>query len=159
MKQSLRRSFLHVANARKTYLHTASARIVRDHGTIVVEKLQIKNMVRNGSLAGSIHDAAWASFKSMLVYKAEKAGGRVIVVDPKFTSQDCSGCGTRVVKDLSVREHSCPSCGLVLDRDINAARNILHKAKWGLEVGNVAHRGERRPRNIESGSATLKFIF
>lgn len=136
-----------IVNTRTTYLHQVSAQIAGRHGLIAVEKLNIKGLAQT-HLARSVHDAAWAQFKSMLAYKAERAGGQLIEVDPRFTSQDCSGCGERVPKALSVREHSCPSCGLVLDRDVNAARNILHKAKLGLEAGNVAQWSERRLRNI-----------
>jgi putative transposase len=87
--------------------------------------LQVANMVRNRHLAKSIHDAGWAQFRSILEYKAACAGKRVIAVPARYTSQDCSGCGERVPKSLSVRTHICPTCGLALDRDENAARNIL----------------------------------
>jgi transposase len=72
----------------------------------------------------SISDAGWAQFRAILEGKAVYAGRRVVAVPPAYTSQDCSGCGERVEKSLSVRTHICPSCGLVLDRDENAARNI-----------------------------------
>ncbi len=81
-------------------------------------------MVRNRHLAKSISDAGWAQFRTILEAKAAYAGRRVVAVPPAYTSQDCSGCGARVPKSLSVRTHICPSCGLVLDRDENAARNI-----------------------------------
>ena len=81
-------------------------------------------MVRNRRLAKSISDAGWAQFRTILECKAAYAGKRVFAVPPRYTSQDCSGCGTRVPKSLSVRTHVCPSCGLALDRDENAARNI-----------------------------------
>ena len=68
---------------------------------------------------------AWGRFQTQLRYKAESAGGRVIEVPPHMTSQVCSGCGTVVRKSLCERQHECPSCGLVVDRDVNAARNIL----------------------------------
>jgi predicted RNA-binding Zn-ribbon protein involved in translation (DUF1610 family) len=70
-------------------------------------------------------DVAWAQFRTLLDAKAACAGRSVMAVPPQYTSQDCSGCGTRVQKSLSMRTHVCPSCGLVLDRDANAARNIL----------------------------------
>jgi putative transposase len=78
-------------------------------------------------LAQSIADAGWGTFFTILKYKAENAGRIVIAVDPKNTSQICSDCGCIVKKDLSIRIHNCPACGLVIDRDINAARNILKK--------------------------------
>lgn len=154
VKAQLERLHQHIANTRATYLHQVSAQIAARHGLIAVEKLNIRGLAQT-NLARGIHDAAWAQLKSMLAYKAERAGGLLIEVDPRFTSQDCSGCGERVPKALSVREHSCPSCGLVLDRDVNAARNILHKAKLGLEAGNVAQWSERRHRNIGITTETI----
>ena len=81
-------------------------------------------MVRNHPLATSLSDAGWARFRIILAAKAACAGRRVLAVHPAYTSQECSGCGVLVQKSLSVRTHVCPSCGLVLDRDENAARNI-----------------------------------
>ena len=81
--------------------------------------------VRNPHLAKSISDASWGAFRAILEAKAACAGRQVIAVPAQYTSQDCSGCGERVPKSLSVRTHVCPSCGLVLDRDENAALNIL----------------------------------
>src|SRR5258708_31444188 len=82
-------------------------------------------MQRTRALDKSISDAGWYQFRSILEGKAVYAGRRVVAVPAQYTSQDCSGCGTRVQKSLSVRTHMCPFCGLVLDRDANAARNIL----------------------------------
>lgn len=147
VKADLGKLHQRIVNTRTTYLHQVSARLTREYGLIAVEKLNVAGMVK-GNLARSIHDVAWSQFKFMLGYKAEKVGGRLIEVNPKFTSQDCSGCGDRVAKTLSVREHACKVCGLVLDRDVNAAKNILHKAKSGLEAGNVAQWSKRRPGNI-----------
>lgn len=147
VKAELSKLHQRIVNTRTTYLHQVSARLVREYGVIAVEKLNVAGMVK-GNLARSIHDVAWSQFKFMLGYKAAKAGGRMIEVNPKYTSQDCSGCGDMVEKPLSMREHNCKACGLVLDRDVNAAKNILHKAKSGLEAGNVAQWSERRPRNI-----------
>ena len=79
---------------------------------------------RKAGLNKSIHDAGWGQFLSILACKAACAGKRVEAVNPAYTSQDCSGCGERVQKSLCVRTHVCASCGLVLDRDENAARNI-----------------------------------
>jgi putative transposase len=76
----------------------------------------------------SILDAAWSVFRFCLAYKAESASRKYTEVNPAYTSQDCSRCGQRVPKPLSERVHVCPCCGLVLDRDVNAARNILQIA-------------------------------
>lgn len=103
-------------------------------------------------LAGPVHDASWARLRQLLAYKAERAGAQLIEVDPRNTSQECSGCGVIVKKDLSVRVHDC---GTVLDRDHNAALNILRKAVVGLEALNVGHQSERAPWNIGSNAETL----
>jgi len=105
------------------------------YGTIFFEKLNIKGMVKNHSLALSISDAAWNQLIQFTQYKAEDAGVVCRQVDPRGTSQECSGCGAIVVKDLSQRVHSC-LCGLTLDRDVNAARNILSRglARVGLNA-------------------------
>jgi putative transposase len=99
--------------------------LVRSYDVIVFEDLRIKNMVKNHYLAKSISDASWAKFIKYVSYKAESAGKKVIFVNPRNTSQICSGCGAIVKKSLSVRVHKCPSCGLEIDRDVNAAINIL----------------------------------
>jgi len=111
-------------------LHQASARIVFDYDVIAVEALNVKGLAQT-RLAGAVHDAAWTNFTKMLRYKAERAGARLIEVDPRNTSQRCSGCGVIVPKDLSMRTHECPDCGLILDRDVNAARNVLQRAVAG----------------------------
>jgi putative transposase len=94
-------------------------------GTIVFEDLNVKNMQKNHYLAKSIADVAWNMFITITESKAEDAGSRVILVNPRNTSQMCSRCGMIVAKTLSDRVHSCPHCGLVMDRDQNAAINIM----------------------------------
>jgi len=93
-------------------------------------------MVRNRKLSKSISDAGWGMFRNMLAYKCEKYGGALIKVEPHYTSQDCSCCGNRVKKSLSIRTHICTKCGTVLDRDHNASLNILHKALEKILVTN-----------------------
>ena len=102
------------------------------YGVIAVEKLNARGMVKNHCLAESISDASWSQFRSVLTSKAENAGRKVFAVNPANTSQDCSGCGYRpdglegrTKKKLSDRWHLCPMCGLSVDRDTNAAVNIL----------------------------------
>ena len=124
-------------NTRQTWLHQHSARIARDYDLIAAEDLKVANMLKNKHLARSISDAAWSTFTQMLAYKAERAGGTFVKVDPKMTSQACSGCGAIVRKGLADRVHSCPDCGLVLDRDHNASMNILRRAGNGPGAGNV----------------------
>lgn len=130
----LRRVHQRIADSRSDFTHKLSKLYAGSYDAICVEKLTIKNMVR-GRLAKSILDAAWGQFLQRLNYKAEGAGVHFVEVDPRGTSQECSQCHETVKKDLSVRVHDCPHCGLVLDRDLNAARNILAR---GLETLSVA---------------------
>ena len=88
-------------------------------------------MVKNHHLAKSIVDASWNQLIQYTTYIAEEAGGKVVLVDPKNTSQICSRCGMLVKKDLSVRVHDCWNCGLTIDRDLNAAINIQARSGWG----------------------------
>ena len=106
--------------------------IVNRYEGIVVEDLRIQNMQRNRCLSKSIADAGWGLLRNALTYMARLSEGVTAFVDPRGTSQICSGCGVRVEKGLGERMHRCPECGLVLDRDVNAARNVL---KRGLEIG------------------------
>jgi putative transposase len=92
-------------------------------------------------MSRAISDAGWASFIEVLTHKAASAGAMVVAVNPRGTSQLCSGCGTKVVKTLSVRQHTCPHCGLSLHRDENAARNILARALLA-RTGPVGANGE-----------------
>ena len=95
------------------------------YAIIVVEQLNIAGMTRNRRLSKSILDAGWAQFLNILQYKAESAGSEVRRIDARYTSQKCSTCGERTQKSLSVRTHVCQRCSCVLDRDHNAALNIL----------------------------------
>lgn len=137
-----------IANSRTTWLHQQSAALVRRADLIAAEDLNISGMVRNPKLARSISDAGWGKFLSMVAYKAEWAGKHFVTINPRNTSQRCSGCGELVPKSLAVRTHSCPHCGLVIDRDWNAALNILG-AVAGPGRQNVTHRGERARRNLK----------
>jgi putative transposase len=114
-----------------------------------VERLNVKGLA-NSALAKDVRDASWAKFISMLRYKAERAGARLIEVDPRNTSQECSGCGTEVPKGLADRRHDCPRCGLSIDRDLNAARNVLNRAGVGPGLRNVAGCGMRAGENLDS---------
>ena len=136
-----------VARQRREHLHQASARLVRDYDVIAVEGLCVKGLARS-ALAKDVHDAAWAKFLSMLRYKVAWTGARLIEVDPDNTSQDCSGCGVKVPKELGDRHHDCPVCWLSLDRDLNAARNILNRAGCGPGLRNVAGCGMRAGENL-----------
>ena len=113
-----------VRRQRADFHHKTALALLRANDTIYLEDLQVANLVRNPTLAKSISDAGWAQFRTILEGKAAYAGRRVIAVHPAYTSQECSGCGALVRKSLSVRTHVCTSCGLVLERDENAARNL-----------------------------------
>ena len=128
--------------------HFKTAKLYAErHNRICVEDLNIAGMVRNHSLAKSIHDASWSAFLDILTDKAERAGHVVIRVPAHFTTQRCSGCGEYVQKSLSVRTHICPSCGLVEDRDVNAAKNILRAGAPPSGTGTDGLPGElRSPR-------------
>jgi len=122
-----------VRNTRKDFHHKTARALVRRYDAISVEDLNIKGLAR-GMLARPIHDAAWAQFTTILSAKAEEAGRTLVRVDPRGTSQRCSGCDAEVPKDLSVRVHRCPHCGLTMGRDVNAARNI-HRLGQSLRGG------------------------
>jgi putative transposase len=128
----LKRKHQHVQRQRRDFHHKTALTLLQQYDVIYHEDLQVRNMVQNHYLAKSISDAGWAAFRTILTSKAAYAGKWVVAVPAQYTSQDCSGvlpdgsrCPQRVAKSLSVRTHVCPSCGLVMDRDENAAKNIL----------------------------------
>ncbi len=114
-----------IRNRRHNFVHQTARKIVNKFGLIAVEKLNVKGMVKNQCLAKSISDSSWSMFRAILTQKAECAARELIAVNPSYTSQDCHQCGYRAKKKLSERWHSCPICGSSLDRDTNAAINIL----------------------------------
>jgi putative transposase len=116
-----------VRASRADFLHRVSARLVRDHDMIVIEDLNVKNMLRNRSLAKAISDCGWGEFRRQLEYKAARAGRRLLVIDRFYpSSKTCSACGYRLAElPLSTRTWPCPSCGTRHDRDVNAAKNVL----------------------------------
>jgi len=139
-RQSVARLHRKVRNQRADFCHKQARALVNSYGTIVCEKLQPANMVKNHHLALSISDAGWGQFVQYASYKAECAGRRVLCVDPRYTSQTCSSCGAIRKKELSDRWHSC-ACGAELDRDHNAAINILRAGCAQRAVGYVEAAG------------------
>jgi putative transposase len=116
---------------RTDFNHKLSRILVNRFDVIGFENLRIPNMMKNHRLAKSIADAGWGQLRIFTSYKAEEAGKRVETVDPYGTTRDCSRCGVHVPKNLSERVHECRNCGLILDRDWNAARNVLNRVGWG----------------------------
>jgi len=116
---------LRVSRQRTEWLKIQALRLCQSNDLIAYEDLNVKGLVKNRNLAKSISDAGWSTFRRWLEYFAGKYGKVAVAVPPHYTSQDCSNCGTRVKKALSVRTHVCPRCGYVEDRDVNAAINIL----------------------------------
>ena len=127
-KRAASRLNARVRDRRHDFAHQTARRLVTCYGLIAVESLVIRNMVRNHCLAKSISDAAWSLFRLVLTWKAEKVGRSMVHVNPANTSRRCSGCGLVAPKTLSDRRHQC-ACGLTLNRDTNAALNILQDAR------------------------------
>jgi putative transposase len=139
----LGRKHLKVSRQRKDFAIKTALCVVKSSDFVAYENLQVKNMVKNHKLAKSISDAAWSQFAQWLQYLGKVYGKTVIAVAPQYSSQDCSSCGNLVKKSLSIRTHIC-SCGTILDRDHNAAMNILAKglkARAGINLNTVGHTG------------------
>ncbi|TQD23819.1 RNA-guided endonuclease TnpB family protein [Methanolobus vulcani] len=130
-----------IANKRYDFIHQLSRQLVDEYSFIAFEDLNIKNMLKNHCLAKSISDAAWNMVISATKYKAESAGSLVALVNPANTSKMCSRCGLLVEKTLADRTHKCNSCGLVLDRDHNAAINILRLGLQSVGIKSVEAHG------------------
>jgi len=121
-----------ISNQRKDFCHQKSKAIVEKYQYICIEDLDIRKMVEKTYLAKNITDASWNQFRQFLTYKAAEAGRKLGLVNPAYTSQDCSRCGYREEKKLSERMHCCPQCGYRAKRDFNAAQNILALGLDGL---------------------------
>ena len=124
----------HIQNQRNDYLHKLSKKIIDENQIICIEDLKVKNMMNDSKLARNISDVSWSRFVSMLIYKADWYGRKVIKVPSTYpSSQLCHACGYKnsLTKDLAIRKWTCPKCGSIHDRDINAAKNILSK---GIET-------------------------
>ncbi|MFI8786058.1 RNA-guided endonuclease InsQ/TnpB family protein [Streptomyces sp. NPDC055105] len=155
------RAHAQVADARKEFHHQLSTRLIRENQAIAVEDLSVKGLART-KLAKSVHDAGWSQFVNMLAYKAARYGRTFIKIN-RFepTSQVCSTCGHHDgPKPLTVREWTCPACGTVHDRDVNAAKNVKQAAglaviAWGAKVRPepvLAQREETGSHGIPAGS-------
>ncbi|EFH85051.1 RNA-guided endonuclease InsQ/TnpB family protein [Ktedonobacter racemifer] len=139
-RKAVAKAHLNVQRQREDFARKQANALVTSHDLIAFEDLHIRNMVRNRHLSKSISDAGWGRFLHWVNYYAALHQIPVMAVSPQFTSQNCSACGTLVKKSLSVRTHVCTNCGVILDRDQNAALNILQKA-----LSTVGHTGTDAP--------------
>ncbi|MEV4478838.1 IS607 family element RNA-guided endonuclease TnpB [Micromonospora coxensis] len=155
----LGRAHTRVRNLRRDGLHKLTTRLAREHATIVVEDLNVTGMLANRRLARHIADAGFAEIRRQLAYKTSWNGGRLIVADRWYpSSKTCSDCGTAKTKlALSERTYSCEACGLVMDRDHNAARNLAALTAEFDTAGSgpVAARGADQKTRIR-GQAAMK---
>ena len=138
-KAKLKVAKLHakITDSRKDFLHKLSTRLINENQVIAIETLAVSNMQKNHNLAKSIADASWSEFVRQLEYKSLWYGRELVGIDRWYpSSKRCSDCGHTVKKmPLSVREWTCPECGTIHDRDINAARNILAAGLAVLALG------------------------
>ena len=159
----LGRAHARVANQRRDGLHKLTTRLAREHGTIVVEDLHVAGMLTNRRLARRIADAGFGQIRRRLGYKATWHGGRLVVADRWYpSSKACSACGAvRVKLALAERVYTCTSCGLTLDRDVNAARNLAALVTNAAEVrsagsGPVAARGASQKTRTRGQEASKR---
>jgi len=126
-KKLVSKAHCHIKNQRRDFAYKTTKKLFQDYDWVAIENLNIKSMIEDEEKNNqkSIYDAAWSIFINILKYKAEEAGVSIVEVNPAYTSQKCSRCENIVKKDLSIRMHDCPNCGLHMQRDLNAAINIL----------------------------------
>ena len=157
-KNRLARHELKVSRQRIERAKKLALCVIQSNDLIAYEDLRVRNMVKNHCLAEAIHDAGWYQFRPWLEYFGQKYGRVTVAVPPAYTSQDCSDCGARVKKSLSTRTYAC-QCGCVLDRDHNAAINILrigmrtagHAGTWLLDSQNAS--GDETATGLDVSSA------
>ncbi|HEY9846551.1 MAG TPA: transposase, partial [Candidatus Caenarcaniphilales bacterium] len=141
----LAKRHLKISRQRQDHAVKLARCVIRSNDLVAYEDLRIQNMVQNHCLAKSINDASWYQFRAWLEYFGKVFHKITIAVPPQGTTQECSRCGTVVKKSLSTRSHAC-QCGCILDRDHNAARNILsrglstvgHTGTWLLDSQNAS---------------------
>jgi putative transposase len=161
-KQQVGRAYLTLQRQREDFARKTASALISSHDLIALEDLKVRNLVRNRRLAKSISDVGWSRLRRWVEYYGRLHGVPVVAVPPEYTSQDCSGirpdgspCATRIRKSLSVRTHICPRCGLILDRDHNAALMILQR---GLEVARADGRWPRKTQEMSELSETSRTV-
>ncbi|WP_436903623.1 RNA-guided endonuclease InsQ/TnpB family protein [Halovenus halobia] len=117
------------------FQHKLTTWLVKEYDVVAVEDLDVKPMLETSQNAKNKQDAAWSRFIELLEYKGDLHGTHVETVEPRGTTKECAFCGVETAKPIWVREHSCPACGHVEDRDLNAAKNILNRALRQLGAG------------------------
>jgi putative transposase len=138
-RQKISRIHLRIGRKRENFHYKVAHQLARNYDLIAAEDLKIKGLAKT-KLAKSIYDVAWGKFLTILEAVALRCGVHFVKVNPHNTTVDCSECGTKVPKTLSVRLHECPRCQLEIDRDENAAINILHKGLTAVGLTVPAYR-------------------
>jgi len=133
-KIHLSKHYEYITQQRDDFLFKTTTKLINNCKFIAIEKLNIANMKKISYNSRNINDSSWGKFLQILDYKAESAGCQIVKVNPRNTTKECSNCGNIQNMPLNIREYNCKKCGISLDRDINAAKNILHIA---LEQGNA----------------------
>ena len=148
-RRKVARVHARIADRRADFLHKLSTRIIRENQTVIIEDLNVRNMVRNHSLARAISDASWSEFRRMLEYKCDWYGRELVAIDRFYpSSKTCSACGAIAAKmPLKVREWECARCGTTHDRDMNAAKVIRAEGLSVLACGD----GVRPARALAQG--------
>jgi putative transposase len=154
-RRKVARVHARIADRRRDFLHKLSTRLIRENQTVVIEDLTVRNLLKNGTLARAISDAAWTELRMMLEYKCAWYGRELVVIDRFFPSSKlCGSCGTvRGKLPLNVREWTC-ACGTVHDRDVNAARNILAAAGLAASACGDGVRPQRE--SSRTGRSSVK---
>ena len=148
----LGRVHLKISRQREEHAKRMARCVIQSNDLVAYEDLRVKNLVKNHCLAKSINDASWYKFRKWLEYFGVKFSKITVAVNPAYTSQECSNCGTLIKKSLSMRTHAC-KCGFVLDRDWNAAINILK-----LALSTTGHVGTWMNNPNASGDSTATLI-
>jgi putative transposase len=156
-KQKVALAHLKVTRTRKHFPHETAARLVKQFDALAIEDLNVKGMVKNPFWAKAISDVAWSVFFSILQSKAENAGRRFEQVNARFTSQDCHRCGHRQKRPLKLRVFVCGGCGQTVDRELNAAHNILGRSAPEERKARGDATAQRRSGNVlaETSAAPL----